>query len=181
MVEKQPFYDAMKPIRRFVEQSGGFFGRYGTHNETAAFYLRGIQLTPLICFESVFGAYTATAVADGAGAIVLVTNDGWWSTQGGYRQHLAYARLRAIETNRYVARAANTGVSALIDARGKLINTLPYGQEGCFKASLYLHHERSFYSRFGDYIGSFSLPVALVFIVMLIVAFISQNRKLNRN
>lgn len=181
LVEKQPFYDAMKPIRRFVEQSGGFFGRYGTHNETAAFYLRGIQLTPLICFESVFGAYTATAVADGAGAIVLVTNDGWWSTQGGYRQHLAYARLRAIETNRYVARAANTGVSALIDARGKLINTLPYGQEGCFKASLYLHHERSFYSRFGDYIGSFSLPVALVFIVMLIVAFISLNRKLNRN
>lgn len=181
LVEKQPFYYAMKPIRRFVEQSGGFFGRYGTHNETYTFQLGKNQLAPLICFESAYGAYAAATVADGAEAIVLVTNDGWWSTQGGYRQHLAYARLRAIETNRYVARAANTGVSALIDTRGKLIKTLPYGQEGCFTASLYLRHEPSFYSRFGDYIGSFSLPVALVFIVMLIYALIFSNRKLHRN
>lgn len=168
LVEKQPFYHLMKPIRDFIEGSGGYFGRYGTHNEIITFDLDGAKLAPLICFESAYGAYVAQNAGQVAGFIVLITNDGWWSTRGGYRQHLAYARLRAIESRRYVVRAANTGVSAIIDPNGRIVNQLGYNMAGAFTANISVMHKPTFYSVYGDFIGIISLIIS--FIILLYVA-----------
>ena len=55
--------------------------------------------------------------------LAIITNDGWWANTSGHKQHLNYARLRAIETRRWVARSANTGVSAVINPKGDLLET----------------------------------------------------------
>ena len=77
------------------------------------------KIAPIICYESVFGKYVTEYVKKGANALFIITNDGWWKNTNGYKQHLSFASIRAIETRRPVARAANTGVSCIIDIRGK--------------------------------------------------------------
>ncbi len=127
-------------------------------------------LAPLICFESAYGAYTSKRVGHHAGFIVLITNDGWWSSRGGYRQHLAYARLRAIESRRYVVRAANTGVSAIIDPSGEIIKQLGYDIAGAFAASVFAIYKPTFYSVYGDFIGVISLISCIIIFLLWLLA-----------
>jgi len=70
-----------------------------------------MKIAPIICYESVFGEFVTDYVKKGAQALFIITNDGWWKNTNGYKQHLYFASLRAIETRRQVVRAANTGVS----------------------------------------------------------------------
>lgn len=74
-----------------------------------------------ICYESIYPEFCADYVRQGAQAICVITNDGWWGNTAGYRQHFSYSRLRAIELRRDVARCANTGISAFIDQRGDVL------------------------------------------------------------
>ncbi|MFZ8281203.1 nitrilase-related carbon-nitrogen hydrolase, partial [Staphylococcus aureus] len=76
---------------------------------------------PIICYESIYGEYIRTYVQKKATLLSIITNDGWWGNTPGYQQHLAYAKLRAIENNRWVVRSANTGVSAIINNKGNLL------------------------------------------------------------
>jgi apolipoprotein N-acyltransferase len=167
LVEKQPFYNLMKPLRDFIEGSGGYFGRYGTHNETFAFELGSEKLAPLICFESAYGAYISNNAGQIAGFVVLITNDGWWSTRGGFRQHLAYARLRAIESRRYVVRSANTGVSAIIDPNGIIVDQLGYDKVGTLEANITVLYKPTFYSIYGDYVGLISLIISTIILLSI--------------
>lgn len=160
LVEKQPFLWILRPFRKYIEKTGGYFGSYGSDNESIGFTLQdGTKLAPLICFESVFGEYSSEIVAESkASFIVLITNDGWWSSDGGYRQHLAYARLRCIETGRWMVRCANTGVSAVIDPKGNIIQQTEYEEAKLLKAAVGRHMgKESFYVRYGDLISKTSI------------------------
>src|SRR3546814_17468937 len=102
---------------------GGTSGTLGHEDEQTVFYSQnGIGVVPAICYESVFGGFVGSFVHHGAQLIAVVTNDGWWKNTAGYKQHAAYARLRAIENRRSVARSANTGISMLIDQRGDVFS-----------------------------------------------------------
>jgi apolipoprotein N-acyltransferase len=90
---------------------------------------------PLICYEIVFPR-DVLAAAEGADWILQVTNDAWFGDSGGPWQHLAQARARAVELGLPVARAANTGVSAMIDSHGRLVAHLPLGARGVLDAPL---------------------------------------------
>lgn len=170
LVEKQPFFSLMKPLQSLIERSGGFFGRYGVHGETFTFTLnKSTQIAPMICFESVYGSLAADQAVQGADFIVLITNDGWWDSPGGYQQHLAYARLRCIETGRWMVRVANTGITALINPNGEIIDSTPYGKEAVLKGVVYGRDEISYYASHGDFIGVAALCLAgLMFIIHLI-------------
>lgn len=131
LVEKQPFQRLMRPIQSYVERSGGFFGSYGTFNQQHVFALpNGVLLRPVICFESAFPIEGIDEVGHDGGLLAIITNDGWWQSSGGYHQHLMLARLRAIETGRWVVRSANTGVSAVIDPTGTIRAQCAYGESG---------------------------------------------------
>ncbi|MDP5306740.1 apolipoprotein N-acyltransferase [Paracoccus spongiarum] len=93
------------------------------------------SLQPLICYEAIFPQHLR-GLPDRPGWILQVTNDGWFGRFSGPYQHLAQARLRAIETGLPLIRAANTGVSAVVDARGTLRDTLPLGAMGRIDAAL---------------------------------------------
>jgi len=178
LVEKQPFHRLMLPVRRFIEQAGGFFGSYGTFNERRDFQFNdSIFLSPLICFESAFGNYNAGAAMN-SGFIVLITNDGWWSSSGGYLQHLQLARLRAIETGRWIVRCANTGVSSVIDARGNILIATKYMHEETISYKIPIIDESTFYSLHHKKIEIVPLIMSLLFGLGLIFRrFILKNMK----
>lgn len=90
---------------------------------------------PLICYEAIFPQHLR-GLPERPGWILQVTNDGWFGRVSGPYQHLAQARLRAIETGLPLVRVANTGISAVIDARGSLRQTLPLGVAGKIDAPL---------------------------------------------
>lgn len=89
-----------------------------------------------ICYEVTYPWLYASEVKRGATLLVTVTNDGWYGDSAAPRQHLALAVLRAAETRRYLVRAANTGVSAVIDPYGRVLRRLEVGREGFITASV---------------------------------------------
>jgi apolipoprotein N-acyltransferase len=104
---------------------------------------------PLICYEAVF-AHDVNAAPSRADFIIHATNDAWFGTYAGPQQHLAQARMRAIEQGLPVARAANTGITAMIDPMGRLIASIGLGQAGYIDAALPLPGAPTVYSRTGD-------------------------------
>lgn len=117
----------------------------------------GIAVAPVICYESVFGEYVSDYTQNGADFIGIITNDGWWGNTSGHKQHFAYARLRAIEQRRSVARSANTGISGFIDQRGNVLQKNTYWIQDALVQKIKLNSDITFYTRHGDFIGFFAL------------------------
>ncbi|MEM7643376.1 MAG: apolipoprotein N-acyltransferase [Pseudomonadota bacterium] len=103
---------------------------------------------PMICYEAIFPQDIRRV--DRPRAILHLTNDAWFGTRAGPQQHLALARLRAAEAGLPLLRAANTGVSAAIDARGTVLASLPLGEQGHVDAALPAALPPTLYARVGD-------------------------------
>jgi len=162
-----------KLINSIVPYLGGTKWGYGIQEERTCFThpLTGKLAAPIICYESVFGNYVAEYVRNGAEALFIITNDGWWKNTCGYKQHLEYASIRAIETRRPVARAANTGISCFIDIRGKRTYETQWWTETVIKGEISFETNLTPYVRYGDVIMKLSavisvLLLAYVFIVL---------------
>ena len=119
------------------------------------------RLMPMICYEAIF-AQDLRRVARPR-AILHLTNDAWFGTRVGPFQHLALARLRAAEQGLPLLRAANTGVSAVIDARGRVLDALPLGEAGALDARLPPALPPTPHARLGD------LPVALLLLLLALL------------
>jgi apolipoprotein N-acyltransferase len=119
-------------------------------------------MLPLICYEIIFP--NAVMPPDGRpGWIVNVTNDGWFGISSGPYQHFQQARVRAIEEGLPLVRAANTGISAVVDPVGRIINALPLGEEGVLDSGLPRSIREPIYARLGD------IPAALIVVMALII------------
>lgn len=142
---------------------GGVMGQLGVGAEREVFTTAsGAKVGPAICYESVYGDFYGDFVRRGAQAMLVITNDMWWRDTGIHRHHFAYARLRAIEHRRAVARSANTGISGFIDARGDVRKRLEWGARGVLTDEVALSDEVTFYTRYGDYIGRMAQYVLLL-------------------
>ena len=86
-----------------------------------------------------------------------MTNDSWWGVTEGHKQLLSYAKLRAIETRREIARAANSGISAHINAKGEVTADTFYGDQTALFAKVNLYDTMTFYTRAGDLLSRFSI------------------------
>ncbi len=161
-----------KLISRILPYLGGTKWGYGIQEERACFENNsGSQkIAPIICYESVFGEYVTDYVNKGANALFIITNDGWWKNTNGYKQHLSYASLRAIETRRPVVRSANTGISCIIDIRGLRTGETEWWKQTALKGEIFPETNITFYVRYGDYLLRIS---ALVSILILIIVFIA--------
>lgn len=125
---------------------------------------------PLICYEAVF-TQDVLAAPERPDFLLQITNDAWFGTRSGPYQHLAQARMRAIEQGLPMMRSANTGVSAMIDPLGRVSKALPLGTAGYVDAPLFLPHTATVYSRLGD------VPV----LVLLLAAFVLFLRNARRS
>ncbi len=125
---------------------------------------------PLICYEAVFPQDVA-GVPELPRLLLQITNDAWFGTHSGPYQHLAQARMRAIEQGLPLLRAANTGVSALIGPRGAVIRSIPLGQAGYVDALLPAPLPPTVYARSGDW------PVFLLLLLAGIAFKVVQWRR----
>ncbi|MGA7810867.1 apolipoprotein N-acyltransferase [Bradyrhizobium sp.] len=119
---------------------------------------------PLICYEAIFPGDAASR-DDRPGWIVNLTNDGWFGISTGPYQHLQQARMRAIEQGLPLVRAANTGVSAVVDPMGRIIAHLDLGVEGVLDSRLPSAIRPTFYARYGDIPAAALVVVALIFVI----------------
>jgi apolipoprotein N-acyltransferase len=106
---------------------------------------------PAICYEVVFPQIPRTQVVHGANVLVTITNDAWYDGTSAPRQHLNQARLRAVETDRYLLRAGTTGISAVVDPAGQLVQQLEMGKQGIIYAEFQPRTSTTPYVRFGDW------------------------------
>ncbi len=118
-----------------------------------------------ICFESIFPDVTRVLVRNGAEVLAIITNDAWFDGTSGPAQHAAHATLRAVETGRWVIRAANTGISMVIDPAGRVTAAAPAQQQAVLVGRLAPNRALTFYARWGDLfawtvVGSFVVLAA---------------------
>ena len=170
-VEKMPFPNALSFLEHFALDMGGTVGSLGKQNIRSVFYSQkdSIKVAPVICYESIFGQFVTDYVKNGANFIFIITNDAWWDDTDGYKQHLSYAKLRAIETRRSIARSANTGISAFINQRGEIIKQTKWWQKDAIKCNLKMNDEITFYTIYGDIIGRWAGFVAIILLLYLFV------------
>jgi len=111
----------------------------------------GPRLGILICYESVFPGEVREFADQGAQVLVNLSNDGWYGDSGAYAQHLNQTRMRAVENDRWLLSATNTGVTASIDPYGRTVVRLPRKERGALIAPYALTSVTTFYTRHGDW------------------------------
>ena len=178
-VEIFPYINVLKPLLGDAMLNlGGTTASLGVDKKRTAFgnpYNPG-KVAPIICYESIYGEFVTDYVKEGANFLAIMTNDSWWGVTQGHQQLMAYARLRAIETRREIARAANSGISAHINARGDVLADTLYGDKTTLFAKVNLYEGLTFYTRAGDLLSRISVFV-LGFLVFYTLIKKFQNRK----
>ncbi len=167
-IEKMPYQKLLRFLKKPVEKFGGSIVSYGTQANRDVFVSKGhnFRIAPVICYESVYGEHVTGYVNNGANAIVIITNDGWWGNTPGYKQHLSFAKLRAIETRRSIARCASTGISAFINQRGDIIASTSFNERTAIKGSVNLNDKVTFYVKYGDFVGKIAVAVSIMILVL---------------
>jgi apolipoprotein N-acyltransferase len=168
-VERMPYPAIFGFLETLAIDLGGTAGSLGTQPSPEVFTSTTAAIAPVICYESVYGNYVAEYVRQGASLVFIITNDGWWGNTPGYRQHLQYARLRAVETRRSIARSANTGTSAFINQRGDVSQATEWWKEDVIAASINKNESLTFYAKHGDYLGVLCAIASFIFVVLSVV------------
>jgi len=175
-VEHIPYRNLISPLLGgYMIDLGGSISTLTTQENREVFTNDVNTLAPVICYESVYGEYVTDCVKMGADFLAIITNDGWWSTSQGHKQHLSLARLRAIENRRSIARSANTGISALINQKGDVLHSIPYGEKGALKGSIRTSKHTTYYTEQGDYIFRIAM---LVLVIVLLTSFTKRKQRL---
>ena len=176
-VEQTPFSNSLSFLKPAFAAFGGASGSYGKQDRPSVFYSQsGIGSAPVICYESIWGEYVADYIKQDAQFIAIITNDGWWGNTSGKDQHLQYAKLRAIETRRWVARSANTGISGFINQRGDIVKRSIWWESTAIKQDINLNTDLTFYVKHGDYIARAGSAGAGVFSVFLLISLFRRKK-----
>ena len=169
-VEFMPLQWLLKPLMNLAIDMGGTSGTLGTQEDQIPFFTKdSIGISPAICYESIYGDVNAEFVENGAQILGIITNDGWWSDSPGYKQHVSYARLRAIESRKWVARSANTGISCFIDPWGHVLQQSDWWVEAVLKMTVYPNKVMTFYSKYGDYLGRIASFLSVLMLLYTMV------------
>ena len=161
-VEIFPYIRFLKPfLGDAMLDFGGATSSLGIDKERKVFTnnFNKAKVAPIICYESIYGEFVTDYVKNGANLLAIMTNDSWWGNSEGHKQLLSYARLRAIETRREIVRAANSGISAHINAKGDIVEDTFYGDQTALAVTANLLEEKSIYTKTGDLISRIAIFV----------------------
>ncbi|MBS1665308.1 MAG: apolipoprotein N-acyltransferase [Bacteroidetes bacterium] len=161
-------------IDSWFEKLGGTTNGYTGQDERTVLNTtnHSYHIAPSVCYESIYGEFMSRYVRNGANVIAVITNDGWWGNTPGYGQHENYARLRAIETRRWVIRSANTGVSCVINAEGNIVESRPWMESAVIRYQVPAENSLTFYARFGDCISKLAVLITVLFLAWNIITII---------
>lgn len=175
LVESTPYKKLFNLMSRFAIDLGGAIGSYAPQKQREIFVTPdSVKIGTAICYESVYGDYYREYILKGAQVMSIITNDGWWGDTPGYRQHLSYASLRAIETRRSIARSANTGISALINQRGEIMAQTGWWKRGYINGSLNLNDRLTVFVQYGDITGRMATFLFYMLLLMAITRFVGK-------
>jgi len=152
IVERVPFVHFLNAIDVFGLVNWNNAQQYGKGNQADQFTVGSTSTPALICYDSVFPNWVREYVQDGSGYLTIITNDGWWGNTSGHEQHFAYARLRAIEFDRWIVRSANNGISGIISPDGAIKVETEYWTETAFRYDVPVLTSQTLYARFGDWL-----------------------------
>ena len=171
--ELTPYPKVFVPLDKWLSRLMGvsaLMARDVGQDEITALHLSdGTPLGCAVCYESVYGEYCTGYVKKGARFLAVITNDSWWGNTPGYRQHLSYSCLRALELRRDVARCGNSGISCFINQKGEILQQGPWWEATVMRGSVNLNSEESFFVRNGDIVGRVSVLVFLLLLALFIV------------
>ncbi|HEY0979137.1 MAG TPA: apolipoprotein N-acyltransferase [Flavobacteriales bacterium] len=175
-VELMPFEVLLGQLDGLALDLGGTTGSLGIQDEREVMSTADgrVKAAPVICYESIYGDHVAAHVRNGATLITIMTNDAWWGDSPGYKHHLAYGRLRAVETRRDVARSANTGISCSIDQRGDVHDATAWWTPAAFRTTLHARTDLTFFVRSGDLIGTAAQGLVLLLLCALVLRLIKR-------
>lgn len=163
---------------------GGVMGRCVGQDEISLLYCSpgagetgSVPVGCAVCYESVYGEYFTGYVRKGAEVMTVITNDAWWKDTPGYRQHLSYASLRAIETRRDIARSANTGISAIINQKGEIVERTGWWEPAVIRGKVNLNDRVTFYVEHGDIAGRVSTFLFLLLLAALVIRICLRVRR----
>ena len=169
-VEKTPYPALFCPIDDML---GGVMGRCIGQGDISLLHVESkagsLPVGCAICYESVYPEYYTGYVRKGARLMTIITNDAWWGDTPGYRQHLHYACLRAIETRRAIARCANTGISAIISPGGKIVASTPWWEACTLEGKIPVRDDITFFVAHGDITGRVCTFVFILLLMALAV------------
>jgi apolipoprotein N-acyltransferase len=167
-VETLPWF--LRFVDKWFEKFGGTTAGYARQNERTVLITKGgYNIAPSICYESIYGEFMSQYIRKGANLICIITNDGWWKNTPGHKQHMNYARLRAIETGTWVARSANTGISCFIDPYGTVFNPQPYNTTAAIKMSIPItNRSQTFFVKYGDILSKIMSALSIALLVWII-------------
>ena len=174
-VETLPWF--LRFIDKWFEKFGGTTAGYTRQNDRTPLLdsKHGYIIAPAICYESIYGEFMSKYIRHGANIICIITNDGWWGNTPGYKQHMNYARLRAIETRKWVVRSANTGISCFIDPYGNVINPQPWDKAAAIKLNKPVsNNHQTFFVKHGDILSKIFTGISILFVLLNIGYWIKK-------
>jgi apolipoprotein N-acyltransferase len=161
--EYAPLAGILGFTRDIIGAIGDFTPGEGVHNLTLPWGEFGV----LICYEAIFPDLTRSFVERGAQFLVNITNDAWFGRTAAPYQHLSMATLRAVENRVPIARAANTGISAVIDSRGRVVRSTNLFTREILSGKIEVNKSRTFYTEFGDLFTYLCLGFTILFLVFI--------------
>ncbi|MBT1696577.1 apolipoprotein N-acyltransferase [Fulvivirgaceae bacterium PWU4] len=167
--ETIPYVREFSVLRNVVSSLGGFsFSTRKVNNNVFTSANGNIGVTPMICYETLFGTSAAEYVNKGSDLLFILLNEGWYKDRTGAAQFMHYACLRAIENRRSIARSSNDGVSCFINQRGELLQTVSEYKPTAIKQTLRANSRKTLYTYFGDYIGVVAIfSTAIILVIAL--------------
>ena len=148
-----PFRDNFKKIARYLSPNDFASGHVKENINVIGFG----DIITLICYEILFSNEVSKRISDNTKLLINITNDAWFGKTVGPHQHLALAKIRAVETGLPLIRVANTGISAFISPYGDEIVKIPLNEEGVRHTNLIPPLEQTIYKKFGEYIFLISI------------------------
>ena len=147
--EYLPFTNYIPALKKISPASGDFTP--GSDLEILEIKEKGIKIAPLICYEDIIPSFSRKFVKNGANLLVNITNDAWFGKSFEPYQHLSFSIPRAVETRRFLARATNTGISAIIDSVGRVTAKTGIFEQTTLEGQIaILDGEKTVYTKIGD-------------------------------
>jgi apolipoprotein N-acyltransferase len=150
------------PWRRwlwFAKDLTGLVGDFSRGDRYSVGEISGGRFSVFICYEAIFPDQVRRYVREGAGLLINVSNDGWFGRSAARGQHLAMARVRAVENHRWLLRDTNTGHTVSVDPYGRIAARLAPDVRGVLDAPYAFRSDTTLYTRWGDWIAWLSVGI----------------------
>jgi apolipoprotein N-acyltransferase len=156
--EYVPYQRILFFVHKLVQAAGDFVAG----EDSTPLRLDGRRLGLLICYEAIFPGLAREAKRHGGDVLVNITNDAWFGNSSAPHQHLEMARWRAVENRMPLVRSANTGISVLVGASGRVVAQVPLNEQGFVVGALPVVRVATIYSRWGEWVAGVCLLTVLV-------------------